>query len=225
MRNNAVFFVFFTTLWICFLWTFTLRDSSLFVGVCLCILYVCIRLVCDCQLLCLQGCVIMCVWGSPAPVSFYWCCCLQNFICYFPWSRYWCCVSARKPMHICVCALCIGAYLLTWKASSRSPSHFQNSRHALILILPVIVLLLWSEVALGEYVDSEVPTELPRWTPWGHNSRLLVLWRDMLWRDDETKDRRTERRWQFRTEICAAEMLTRSPDHNQWWTFTSCGLH
>lgn len=112
----------------------------------------------NCQLLYLPACVIMCVRRLHAPLSIYW---------YF-YTHFFFLTFERKPVHICVCAtiyvhlsVCLSLSLSSYiKANSRLPSYFQNSRHALILVLSVSTLLQWSVVALGEHVESEVSTKL-----------------------------------------------------------------
>lgn len=69
---------------------------------------------------------MLCVWGSQ-------CIFLYMQVCLY--------------LSVCVCVRqSLSSYM---KANSRLPSHCLNSRRALILILTVTVLLLWSVAALG----------------------------------------------------------------------------
>lgn len=100
-------------------------------------------------------------------------------------------VSVEACAYLCMCRfVCTwvymwgAAYLSSWKQTAGCPSHFLNSRHALILILAVIAPLLWSvvvvgwEVGGGGHAESEKSTKLPEDT--------TVLCRDLLFRSVES---------------------------------------
>lgn len=96
-------------------------------------------------------------------LGIYWYFCLQNFFfkLYLELILTYCvCKKAIFVyVQVCVYKCLIEAELSSnMKASSRSPSHFLNSRRAHILILTVTALLLWSVVALvGSMLNQKYP--------------------------------------------------------------------
>lgn len=100
------------------------------------------------------------------------------------------------------------------------PPHFLNSDNALILIPTVARAFTAKRGCSG---GARWIRSIHR-TPRGHNSRLLVLWRNILWRDGGRQKTEAQSDSDSSDPCCVAEVLCSSPDHTRRRMFISSGF-
>lgn len=161
-----------------------LCDNSSSVRLSVFVYCMCVSVKCDCQPLCFWVCVKICARVACACLSIYWYFAFQTSFFYFIVSRYWSLVPVWKPVHICVCASlrafeCVYEAELIFLHESKQQVALTFSKQQACSYFDIDSRCTFT-VKCGWIGVGACWIRSIHWTSRGHDSLLLVLWRNTV---------------------------------------------